>query len=93
MSNTSCNWVEDSTRQNQSSVDVYSELASVDSQRSLPVGDGSSPVGSMHQVASPRTSKKRNFLHTLSKGTSRRGTLITGPMNRDGMTGESHDVS
>ncbi|XP_074617282.1 uncharacterized protein LOC141876525 isoform X2 [Acropora palmata] len=91
MSNTSCNWVEDSTRQNQSSVDVYSELASVDSQRSLPAGDGSSPVGSMHQVASPRTSKKRNFLHTLSKGTSRRGTSITRPMNRDGMTGESHD--
>ena len=93
MSNTSYKWVEDSTRQNQSSLDLYSELASADSQQSLTVGHGSSPVGSMRQVVSPRTSKKRNFLHALSKGTSRRGTVITRPMNRDGMTEEWHDVS
>lgn len=42
----------------------------------------------LHAFASPRTSKKRNFLASLSKGTQRKGTIITRPMNQDSMPEE-----
>lgn len=85
MSNTSHKWVEDSTEQNQSIAD-YSHLPFTDVQRSLTSG---SSLGAMHNsVASPRTSKKRSFLHALSKGSPKRGTVITRPINQDGMTEE-----
>ncbi|KAL9974456.1 hypothetical protein ACROYT_G011488 [Oculina patagonica] len=41
-----------------------------------------------HAIASPRTSKKRSFLASLSKGTQRKGTIITRPMNQESMPEE-----
>ena len=51
---------------------------------------GLSVSGAQQQqaVASPRTSKKRSFLASLSKGSQRKGTIITRPMNQDSMPEE-----
>ena len=80
---------EDATQHTQLVTD-YSEIKDV--QPSL-TGMNHGGVLQQHVVASPRTSKKRSFLHSLSKGSQKRGTVITRPMNQDSMAEESIEVS
>lgn len=83
-------WHEDTTQHTQPGTD-YSEIKDV--QPSL-TGTMSHGGGlQQHVIASPRTSKKRGFLHSLSKGPQKRGTVITRPMNQDGVAEESFEVS
>ena len=79
-----------STRHNAQASTDYSEITDVQ-----PFFTGLSPGGALqqHVIASPRTSKKRSFLHALSKGSQKKGAVITGPMNQDGMAEEAFEVS
>lgn len=81
---------EEPTRHNAQASTDYSEISDV--QPSL-TGLGTSGNVQQHVIASPRTSKKRSFLHALSKGSQRKGTIITRPINHDGVLEESHEVS
>lgn len=83
-------WHEDLTRHNAQSSSDYVEVSDVHSSLTgLNVGGGVQ----QHAIASPRTSEKRSFLQSLSKGSQRKGTIITRPLNHDAMPEESHEVS
>lgn len=83
-------WQDESTRHNAQESSEYAEITNV--QPSL---TGLTVSGAMqqHAIASPRTSKKRSFLASLSKGTQRKGTIITRPMNQESMPEEPFEVS
>lgn len=78
-------WQDEATSHNAEESSDYAMITDV--QPSL---TGLSVSGSQQQqaVASPRTSKKRSFLASLSKGSQRKGTIITRPMNQDSMPEE-----
>ena len=83
-------WQDDTTRHNAQESSDYAEITNVQ-----PSSTGLSVSGTVpqHAIASPRTTKKRSFLATLSKGTQKRGTIITRPMNQESMPGEPFEVS
>ena len=90
LSNMSHKWQEQAPRHNAQTSTDYSEITDVHpSLTGLSTGGGLQ----QHVIASPRTSKKRSFLHALSKGSQRKGAVITGPMNQDGMAEEAFEVS
>ena len=81
---------ENSTRHNAQVSSDYSEITDV--KPSL-AGLSAGGVLQPHAIASPRSSKKKSFLHSLSKGPQRKGTVITRPLNQDAMPEESYEVS
>lgn len=83
-------WYDEGTRHNAQASSDYSKITDV--QPSL-TGLSVSGALQQHAIASPRTAKKRSFLHSLSKGTQRKGTIITRPMNQDAMPEEPYEVS
>lgn len=88
--NMSYKWQDETTRQNAQESSDYAEITNVQ-----PSFSGLSVSGAVpqHAIASPRTSKKRSFLASLSKGTQRKGTIITRPMNQESMPEEPLEVS
>ena len=84
-------WQDESTRHNAQESSEYAEISNM--QPSLTGLSVSGGGVQQHVVASPRTSKKRSFLASLSKGTQRKGTIITRPMNQDSMQEEPFEVS
>ena len=83
-------WQDEATRHNAQERSDYAEITNVQ-----PSFSGLSVSGAVpqHAIASPRTSKKRSFLASLSKGTQRKGTIITRPMNQESMPEEVLEVS
>lgn len=88
--NMSHKWQDETTRHNAQESSDYAEITNVQ-----PSFSGLSVSGAVpqHAIASPRTSKRRNFLASLSKGTQRKGTIITRPMNQESMPEEPFEVS
>lgn len=83
-------WQDETTRHNAQESSDYAEITNVQ-----PSFSGLSVSGAVpqHAIASPRTTKKRSFLASLSKGTQRKGTIITRPVNQESMSEEPLEVS
>ena len=82
-------WQDELMRHNTQDSSEYAEISNV--QPSL-TGLSVSGAVQQHAIASPRTTKKRNFLASLSRGTTRKGTIITRPMNQESMPEEYFEV-